>query len=194
MLGGQELDPDRSGRGLVGGASRRDRSRCSEVFIGHERSVPLPAASSSSIGPMSTAASDTTSSRQISAAHARRFLIRRHLLEEPRSLPPRAGIGPAGGRSVGQPEFDPLDVPGARQSRPRAPRAGPRLRAGLVRPLALRPAIPAPPDRALQQGPEHPPHGGAALVPDQLDANGRVLRPVPRGASGPGRPHSEPYP
>jgi uncharacterized protein YcaQ len=51
---------------------------------------------------------------EISAEHARRFLVRRHLLDPPRSLP---AVAPSVLRVVdrlGSLQFDPLEVPGAR--------------------------------------------------------------------------------
>ena len=51
---------------------------------------------------------------RISAAHARRFLVRRHLLDPPRSLPaePESVLGVID--RLGSLQFDPLEVPGAR--------------------------------------------------------------------------------
>ena len=52
--------------------------------------------------------------RAISADHARRFLVRRHLLDPPRSLPaePESVLSVVG--RLGSLQFDPLEVPGAR--------------------------------------------------------------------------------
>ena len=52
--------------------------------------------------------------RHISADHARRFLVRRHLLDPPRSLPaePESVMGVID--RLGSLQFDPLEVPGAR--------------------------------------------------------------------------------
>ena len=50
----------------------------------------------------------------ISADHARRFLVRRHLLDPPRSLPPRAESVLAVVERLGSLQFDPLEYPGAR--------------------------------------------------------------------------------
>jgi len=63
---------------------------------------------------MSTTSSDSTAPRQVTAAHARRFLIRRHLLESPRSLPARPESVLRVVDRLGSLQFDPLDVPGAR--------------------------------------------------------------------------------
>ncbi|HKA87007.1 MAG TPA: crosslink repair DNA glycosylase YcaQ family protein [Haliangiales bacterium] len=50
----------------------------------------------------------------LSAAAARRFLVRRHLLAPPRSLPARARSVLAVVRALGSLQFDPLETPGAR--------------------------------------------------------------------------------
>ncbi|MEP7082498.1 MAG: crosslink repair DNA glycosylase YcaQ family protein, partial [Chloroflexota bacterium] len=50
----------------------------------------------------------------ISADHARRFLVRRHLLAPPRSLKPRAQSVLEVVERLGLLQFDPLEVPGAR--------------------------------------------------------------------------------
>ncbi|UQA59221.1 DNA glycosylase AlkZ-like family protein [Polyangium aurulentum] len=50
----------------------------------------------------------------LSAAHARRFLVRRHLLAPPRSLPPRPESVLAVVERLGSLQFDPLEIPGAR--------------------------------------------------------------------------------
>lgn len=50
----------------------------------------------------------------ISAAQARRFLVRRHLLAPPRSLPSDASSVLTVARLFGSLQFDPLDAPGAR--------------------------------------------------------------------------------
>lgn len=50
----------------------------------------------------------------ISAAQARRFLVRRHLLAPPRALPPDASSVLTVARRFGSLQFDPLDAPGAR--------------------------------------------------------------------------------
>ena len=51
---------------------------------------------------------------QISAAHARRFLVSRHLLAPPRSLPAEPASVLAAVERLGSLQFDPLEVPGAR--------------------------------------------------------------------------------
>ncbi|MDP9273301.1 MAG: winged helix DNA-binding domain-containing protein [Chloroflexota bacterium] len=50
----------------------------------------------------------------ISAAHARRFLVRRHLLDPPRSLPAEPESVLRVVDRLGSLQFDPLEVPGAR--------------------------------------------------------------------------------
>ena len=50
----------------------------------------------------------------ISAAQARRFLVRRHLLAPPRALPPEPSSVLTVARLFGSLQFDPLDAPGAR--------------------------------------------------------------------------------
>jgi uncharacterized protein YcaQ len=50
----------------------------------------------------------------IDASHARRFMVRRHLLAPPRALPPEPASVLAVARRFGSLQFDPLDVPGAR--------------------------------------------------------------------------------
>jgi uncharacterized protein YcaQ len=50
----------------------------------------------------------------ISADHARRFLVRRHLLDPPRSLPAEAASVLHVVDRLGSLQFDPLEVPGAR--------------------------------------------------------------------------------
>jgi uncharacterized protein len=51
---------------------------------------------------------------RISAGHARRFLVRRHLLDPPRSLPAEAESVLRVIDRIGSLQFDPLEVPGAR--------------------------------------------------------------------------------
>jgi len=51
---------------------------------------------------------------RISADHARRFLVRRHLLEPPRTLPAEAESVLRVVERLGLLQFDPLEVPGAR--------------------------------------------------------------------------------
>jgi uncharacterized protein YcaQ len=51
---------------------------------------------------------------QISADHARRFLVRRHLLDPPRSLPAKPSSVLDVVDRLGSLQFDPLEVPGAR--------------------------------------------------------------------------------
>ena len=51
---------------------------------------------------------------RISADHARRFLVRRHLLDPPRALPPEAASVLTVIERLGLLQFDPLEVPGAR--------------------------------------------------------------------------------
>jgi len=51
---------------------------------------------------------------QISADHARRFLVSRHLLAPPRALPAEPGSVLAAVERLGLLQFDPLEVPGAR--------------------------------------------------------------------------------
>lgn len=51
---------------------------------------------------------------QISADHARRFLVSRHLLIPPRSLPAEPASVLAAVERLGSLQFDPLEVPGAR--------------------------------------------------------------------------------
>jgi hypothetical protein len=55
-----------------------------------------------------------TTPRRISADHARRFLVRRHLLDPPRSLPGRPASVLRVIDRLGSLQFDPLEVPGAR--------------------------------------------------------------------------------
>jgi uncharacterized protein YcaQ len=55
-----------------------------------------------------------TEPMRISADHARRFLVMRHGLAPPRSLPPRAGSVLRVVERLGSLQFDPLEVPGAR--------------------------------------------------------------------------------
>ena len=55
-----------------------------------------------------------TSPLTLSAAHARRFLVRRHLLAPPRSLPAEPASVLAVMERIGSLQFDPLEVPGAR--------------------------------------------------------------------------------
>ena len=50
----------------------------------------------------------------ISADHARRFLVRRHLLDPPRSLPASPESVLAAVERLGSLQFDPLETPGAR--------------------------------------------------------------------------------
>jgi len=52
--------------------------------------------------------------RRISAAHARRFLVHRHLLDPPRSLPAKPESVLRVVDRLGSLQFDPLEVPGAR--------------------------------------------------------------------------------
>jgi uncharacterized protein YcaQ len=52
--------------------------------------------------------------RQISADHARRFLVRRHLLDPPRALPAAPASVLRVVERLGSLQFDPLEVPGAR--------------------------------------------------------------------------------
>ncbi|MGI8999985.1 MAG: winged helix-turn-helix domain-containing protein [Candidatus Limnocylindria bacterium] len=54
------------------------------------------------------------SSIQISAEHARRFLVSRHLLAPPRALPAEPASVLAAVERLGSLQFDPLEVPGAR--------------------------------------------------------------------------------
>ncbi len=51
---------------------------------------------------------------RISAGHARRFLVRRHLLDPPRSLPAEPESVLRVVERLGSVQFDPLEVPGAR--------------------------------------------------------------------------------
>jgi uncharacterized protein YcaQ len=51
---------------------------------------------------------------QISADHARRFLVSRHLLDPPRALAPEAASVLSVVERLGSLQFDPLEVPGAR--------------------------------------------------------------------------------
>ena len=51
---------------------------------------------------------------KISAAHARRFLVSRHLLAPPRALPAEPASVMAAVERLGSLQFDPLEVPGAR--------------------------------------------------------------------------------
>ena len=52
--------------------------------------------------------------RHLSREHARRFVVRRHMLAPPRALPPSADSVLAVTRRLGSLQFDPIDVPGAR--------------------------------------------------------------------------------
>ena len=54
------------------------------------------------------------STMQISADHARRFLVGRHLLAPPRALPAEPASVLAAVERLGSLQFDPLEVPGAR--------------------------------------------------------------------------------
>jgi uncharacterized protein YcaQ len=56
----------------------------------------------------------TPTPRRISADHARRFLVRRHLLDPPRSLPARPASVLRVVDRLGSLQFDPLEVPGGR--------------------------------------------------------------------------------
>jgi len=56
----------------------------------------------------------TSPTLQISAAHARRFLVRRHLLAPPRALPAEPASVLRVVERLGLLQFDPLEVPGAR--------------------------------------------------------------------------------
>ena len=51
---------------------------------------------------------------RLSADHARRFLVRRHLLAPPRSLPAQPASVLSVVERLGSLQFDPLEVPGAR--------------------------------------------------------------------------------
>ena len=100
----------------------------------------------------------------VSAAAARRFLVRRHLLAPPRSLP----AGPRRrARRLRAPRLDPVRPArgGRPQPRPRAARPRPRLRPGLDERAALRAARAL---RDLQQDAQPAAHRGAALVPPGL--------------------------
>ena len=55
-----------------------------------------------------------TDLRQLSADHARRFLVRRQLLDPPRSLPAEPASVLRVIDRIGSLQFDPLEVPGAR--------------------------------------------------------------------------------
>jgi uncharacterized protein YcaQ len=55
-----------------------------------------------------------TPALEISADHARRFLVSRHLLDPPRALAPEAASVLAVVERLGGLQFDPLEVPGAR--------------------------------------------------------------------------------
>lgn len=57
---------------------------------------------------------DTPAITHVSADHARRFLVRRHLLDPPRSLPARPASVLRVIDRLGSLQFDPLEVPGAR--------------------------------------------------------------------------------
>jgi uncharacterized protein YcaQ len=57
---------------------------------------------------------DSRRDLEISADHARRFLVRRHLLDPPRSLPARPASVLQVVARLGSLQFDPLEVPGAR--------------------------------------------------------------------------------
>lgn len=56
----------------------------------------------------------STASLRVGAAQARRFLVRRQLLSPPRSLPAEEGSVLEVVRRLGSLQFDPLEVPGAR--------------------------------------------------------------------------------
>jgi uncharacterized protein YcaQ len=58
--------------------------------------------------------STPTPDLRISADHARRFLVSRHLLDPPRALAPRAASVLRVVERLGSLQFDPLEVPGAR--------------------------------------------------------------------------------
>ena len=55
-----------------------------------------------------------TGLRELSAEHARRFLVRRHLLDPPRALPAEPASVLRVMDRIGSLQFDPLEVPGAR--------------------------------------------------------------------------------
>lgn len=63
---------------------------------------------------MAKAAAAVAAPLRIDAAHARRFLVRRHLLDPPRALPARAESVLEVVRHLGSLQFDPLETPGAR--------------------------------------------------------------------------------
>ena len=50
--------------------------------------------------------------RHLSREHARRFVVRRHMLAPPRALPATADSVLAVTRRLGSLQFDPIDVPG----------------------------------------------------------------------------------
>ena len=63
---------------------------------------------------MGRGATAAASPLRIGADHARRFLVRRHLLDPPRALPARAESVLEVVRRLGSLQFDPLETPGAR--------------------------------------------------------------------------------
>ncbi|MGH2482922.1 MAG: DNA glycosylase AlkZ-like family protein, partial [Candidatus Limnocylindria bacterium] len=58
----------------------------------------------------------SASTAHLSADHARRFLVRRQLLDPPRSLPAKPESVLRVVERLGSVQFDPLEVPGARSS------------------------------------------------------------------------------
>ena len=88
-----------------------DDSECHAVDISPELSTSSNSCHQSS-GTIATIGSMTDLT--ISAAHARRFLVSRHLLAPPRSLPAEPQSVLAAVERLGSLQFDPLEVPGAR--------------------------------------------------------------------------------
>ncbi|MGH2393838.1 MAG: hypothetical protein ACRDGH_10150, partial [Candidatus Limnocylindria bacterium] len=58
----------------------------------------------------------SASTAHLSADHARRFLVRRQLLDPPRSLPAKPESVLRVVERLGSVQFDPLEVPGARSN------------------------------------------------------------------------------
>ena len=140
----------------------------------------------------------TNPARPVSAAAARRFLVLRHLLAPPRSLPPDPVERAHGRRSARV-----AAVRSARdrrpQPRPDAARPDRRLSARVDRRAPVRATGPV---RGLQQGPLDPADVRAPVSPDHLGsprarARGRRVRrarPARRGAARPDPARTAPCP
>ena len=119
-----------------------------------------------SSGPRRSIRSNPVSAepRSISAAVARRFLVTRHLLAPPRSLPAEPGSVMRVVDRLGSLQFDPIDVAGRNHDLTLLARI-----AGYRRDLDGRAPVPGPRAvRDLQQDALDRAHGRAAVVPDHL--------------------------